>query len=35
MARDQIRAAVVTDTAAAAMLDPLTHWAKPGIEPVS
>ena len=34
-ATDQIHAAVVTYTAAVATLDPLTHWARPGIEPES
>lgn len=33
-ARDQIRAAVATYTAALATPDPLTHFAGPGIEPV-
>ena len=32
-ARDQILATVVTYTAAAAMQDPLTHSAVPGMEP--
>ena len=34
-ARDQIRVAVVTYAKAVATLDPLTHCAGPGIEPVS
>ena len=34
-ARDQIQAAVVTYAAALATLDPLTHCAGLGIEPVS
>ena len=32
-ARDWIRAAAATYATAVAMLDPLTHWASPGIEP--
>ena len=32
-ARDQIQAAVATYATAAAVLDPLTHCAKPGLEP--
>ena len=33
--REHIQARVATYTAAAAMLDPLTHCAGPGIEPAS
>ena len=33
-AGDQIQAAVVIYAAAAATLDPLSHCARPGIEPV-
>ena len=34
-ARDQIQHTVVTYATAAAMPDPLTHCARPGIEPTS
>ena len=35
LAKDRIRTAVVTHTTAAAVPDPLTHCARPGIEPMS